>query len=170
MLLAKTLIDTAIEKCGSAAALARAMGIDRAEITKLQKGTRPLSPELAAEIADIAGADARQAAIDAIILRAQGTRKEQVLREVLGKAVAAGEAAISAISSKGASVVGSARQNQTLNNGSDITNRPNGVYIVSSRIWSAVTRVTKRWAMLERPPTWGYAPHTPAPQAGPLAF
>lgn len=98
MLLAETLIDKAVERCGSAAELARRMGIDRAEITKLRKGTRPLSPELAAEIADIAGQDAREAAIAAVIERSKGTRKEGAMREILGKALVAGVAGMSLIS------------------------------------------------------------------------
>lgn len=87
---AETLIDKAIESCGSAAELARRMGIDRAEITKLRQGKRPLSPELAAELADIAGDDAREAAIHAIIERNADGRKGHLLREILGKAVAVG--------------------------------------------------------------------------------
>lgn len=59
MTVAQTLIDKAIEMCGTAAEVARRLEIDRAEITRLRKGTRPLSPELAAEIAEIAGEDAR---------------------------------------------------------------------------------------------------------------
>ena len=88
------LIDKAIEMCGSASELARRMGIDRAEITKLRQGKRPMSPELAAEIADLAGEDARQAVIDAIIARNAEGRKGQLLREILGKALAAGVAAM----------------------------------------------------------------------------
>lgn len=49
-----------------------------------------MSPELAAELADIAGEDARQAVIDAVIERNAANRKGKVLREILGKAVAAG--------------------------------------------------------------------------------
>lgn len=100
----KTLIDKAVETCGSAAELARRMGIDRAEITKLKQGTRPLSPELAAEIADIAGEDARQAVIDAIIERNADGRKGALLREILGKAQAAGGAVMCHISYNDASI------------------------------------------------------------------
>lgn len=101
---AQTLIDKAIETCGSAAELARRMGIDRAEITRLRKGQRPLSPELTAEIADLAGEDARQAVIDAIIERNADSRKGALLREILGKARAAGGAAMCHISYSDASI------------------------------------------------------------------
>lgn len=101
---AQTLIDKAVETCGSAAELARRMGIDRAEITRLRQGKRPLSPELAAEIADLAGEDARQAVIDAIIERNSDSRKGALLREILGKAQAAGGAAMCHISYSNASI------------------------------------------------------------------
>ncbi len=90
MLCAKILIDKAIESCGSAAELARRMEIDRAEITRLRQGKRPLSPELAAELADIAGEDAQQAVIDAVIERNAEGRKGALLREILGKGRAVG--------------------------------------------------------------------------------
>lgn len=94
MLLAKFLIDKAVEMCGSQAELARRMGVYPTDITKLKSGERPLSPEVAAELADIAGEDARQAAIDAIIERNSETRKGDKLKEILGKVRAAGEAAV----------------------------------------------------------------------------
>lgn len=101
---AESLIDKAIEKCGSAAELARKMGIDRAEVTKLRQGKRPLSPELAAELADIAGDDAREAAIHAIIDRNADGRKGHLLREILGKALAAGVVGMSVSSYNGDSI------------------------------------------------------------------
>lgn len=101
---AELLIDKAIETCGSAAELARKMGIDRAEVTKLRQGKRPLSPELAAELADIAGDDAREAAIHAIIDRNADGRKGNLLREILGKATAAGVAGLLAISYRDGSI------------------------------------------------------------------
>lgn len=84
--------------CGSDAALARRMGIYPADVSRLRAGKRPLSPELAAEIAEIAGEDARQAVIDAIIERNADSRKGALLREILGKGQAAGGAAMCHIS------------------------------------------------------------------------
>lgn len=94
----KTLIDKASEICGGDAALARRMGISRALISLMRSGDRKITPETAAELADIAGDDAREAAIAAIIEGAKGTRREGVLREILGKAPAAGGAAMLGIS------------------------------------------------------------------------
>jgi len=87
----KTLIDKATEVCGSTNALAERMGVKPNVISMLRAG-RTITPETAAELADIAGEDAREAAIQAILERAKGTRREGVLREVLGKALAAGVA------------------------------------------------------------------------------
>lgn len=81
----KTLIDKASKVCGSDKALAHRMGIYQADVSHLRNGKRPFSPEIAAELADIAGEDAKQAALDAIIVRAVGTRKEGVMQEILGK-------------------------------------------------------------------------------------
>ncbi|WP_287802835.1 hypothetical protein [Diaphorobacter sp.] len=98
MKIAETLIDKASKMCGSDAALARRMGIYPADVSRLRAGKRPLSPELAAEIAEIAGEDARQAVIDAIIERNADSRKGALLREILGKGQAAGGAAMCHIS------------------------------------------------------------------------
>lgn len=94
----KTLIDKASEVCGGNAALARRMGISRTLVSLMRHGDRKITPETAAELADIAGEDAREAAIKAIIEGAKGTRKENTLRNILGKALAAGVAATLVIS------------------------------------------------------------------------
>ena len=89
----KTLIDKATKVCGSTNALAERMGVKPNVISMLRSG-RTITPETAAELADIAGEDAREAAIQAMIERAKGTRREGVLREILGKALAAGVAGL----------------------------------------------------------------------------
>lgn len=94
----KTLIDKASEICGSDAALAIKMGIGQSCISDMRHRGRTITPETAAELADIAGLDARQAAILAIIVRAKGTRREGAMREILGKGLAAGVAAMSLFS------------------------------------------------------------------------
>lgn len=101
---AQLLIDKASKACGSDRALAAKMGIYPADVTHLRQGKRPLSPELAAEFADIAGEDARQAAIDAIIERNAANRKGVLLKEILGKGIAAGVAAMLVISYSGDSI------------------------------------------------------------------
>lgn len=108
MFLAQTLIDRAVKMCGSSAELAKRLEIYPADITNLKKGKRPLSPEIAAEIADIAGMDARQAAIDAIIERNAANRKGQRLADILGKAQAVGAAAMLGTSYNGDSTIDTA--------------------------------------------------------------
>lgn len=90
----KTLIDKASEICGGDAALAKRMGVTAGVISDLRHDRRTITPETAAELADIAGIDALQAMADAVIARNKGTRREGVLREILGKALAAGVAGV----------------------------------------------------------------------------
>lgn len=101
---AQSLIDKASEVCGGDAALARRMGISKALISLMRSGERGITPGTAAELADIAGDDAREAVISAVIESAKGTRKESVLREILGKAVAAGVAGLLVYSYSGDSI------------------------------------------------------------------
>jgi DNA-binding transcriptional regulator YdaS (Cro superfamily) len=124
----KTLLDSAAKVCGSDAALARKLGIKREDVYQMRHG-RTITPETAAELADIAGEDAREAAIAAIMERARGTRREVRLREVLGKALVAGVAGMSVFSYNADSILGTFHtQTKT-----SITTSVNPLYIVSSR-------------------------------------
>lgn len=89
-----SLIDKASKVCGSDSELARRMGVHRVAIAEMRSGKRKISPETAAELADLAGDDAREAAIQTMIENAKGTRREGALREILGKALAAGVAGL----------------------------------------------------------------------------
>jgi transcriptional regulator with XRE-family HTH domain len=100
----RDLIDKASKVCGSDTALAERMGIERPNLSLMRSGKRAISPATAAELADIAGEDAREAAIAAVIEGAKGTRREGVLREILGKAIAAGVAGLLAFSYSGDSI------------------------------------------------------------------
>ncbi|WP_313313166.1 hypothetical protein [Pulveribacter sp.] len=101
---ALSLIDKASKICGGDAALSRRLKISRAAVSLMRSGERAVTPEIAAELADIAGEDARQAVIDAVIERNQGTEKGPVLRQILGKALAAGVAAMSVFFYSGDSI------------------------------------------------------------------
>lgn len=81
--------------CGSDSALARKMGVHQPTIAEMRAGRRTITPETAAELAAIAGEDPREAAIDAILERSKGTRREGVLREILGKVLVTGAEAMS---------------------------------------------------------------------------
>lgn len=91
---AKTLIDNAAKMCGSEAELARRIGTSPAALSHLKHGNREMSPETAALLADIAHMDAREAVIQAVIERNKTGPKAEQIREILGKALAAGVAAV----------------------------------------------------------------------------
>lgn len=92
------LIDKAAKVCGGDQQLADRLGIARPNISLMRSGKRAISPATAAELADIAGEDAREAVITAVLEGAKGTRREGTLRNILGKALAAGVAAMLVIS------------------------------------------------------------------------
>ena len=94
------LIDKAAKVCGSDSKLAERMGVHRVVIAEMRAGKRNISPATAAELADIAGDDAREAVIAAVLESAKGTRRESVLRDILGKALAAGVAGMLVFSYK----------------------------------------------------------------------
>ena len=62
----KDLIDKAAKVCGGYKALAERLEIPAPNVSLMKAGKRAISPATAAELADIAGEDAREAAIDAI--------------------------------------------------------------------------------------------------------
>ena len=138
----KPLIDRASEMCGGDSALAEKMGIPRQNVYLMRTGKRPISPATAAELADIAGDDAREAAIEAIIESAKGTRRESVLREILGKALAAGVAGMLVFSYSGDSISATEK----------IANKLDGLYIVSSQIRRTMARLLA--ALRLRPSGW----------------
>lgn len=88
----KTLIAKAAEVCGSEAELARRIGTSRQALSSMKHGTREISPETAALLADVAKLDPHQAIIDAVIERNKTGEKAAKLREILGKALVAGVA------------------------------------------------------------------------------
>lgn len=90
MKLAQTLIDNAVKMCESESDLARRLGMFPQDIHQLKTGKRVLSPEVATKLADIAGIDPRQAAIDALIERDLRNPAGGRVAEILGKALAAG--------------------------------------------------------------------------------
>lgn len=121
---AKLLIDAAVKVCGSQAEVARQMGVPRVSITQWKNGTRPLSPEDAALLADLANMDARQAVVDAVIERNAGTPKGRVLLDILGKALAASVAGLLVLSYGDSSAT---------DTGGQIRNRP-AIDVINHRI------------------------------------
>lgn len=86
----KSLIDKAAENCSSYAELARRIGTSKQSLSQMKHGTRDISPETAALLADIANEDAREAVIRAVIERNRTGPKAEQIREILGKALAGG--------------------------------------------------------------------------------
>lgn len=136
----KPLIDKASEVCGSDSKLAERMGVHRVAIAEMRSGKRSISPATAAELADIAGDDAREAAIAAIIEGARGTRRESVLRDILGKALAAGVAAVLVIS-----------YNDDSNSTTEtIAKTGDSVYFAIHRIYSTLRKIKRQMGEFAR--------------------
>lgn len=131
------LIDKAAKACGSYTALANQMGIPVQNISLMKSGKRAISPATAAELADIAGDDAREAAIAAILESARGTRREGVLREILGKGIAAGVAGLLVFSYSGDS-------NSNMEQSKMIAKNDLTLYDFIHRIYSKMVDVFKR--------------------------
>ena len=143
----KTLIDRAIEKCGSVNELAKRLNVP-SNVVSMMKSKRTITPETAAELAHVAGEDARDAAIQAIIDRAKGTRREGALREILGKGLALGVAGLLVFSYSDESISKSVSEVEV--------SRP----LTSYTSWNVVKRVLKKCA--------DFLAQLISPQAGPL--
>lgn len=126
-----SLIDKAAKVCGSYTALANRMDIPIQNISLMRAGKRAISPATAAELADIAGEDAREAAIAAVIENAKGTRREGALRAILGKGLAAGVAVMLVFSYSGESICAM----------ESVARTSNSIYIVSTQ---AIRMIVKR--------------------------
>lgn len=83
-----TLIDKASVICGSDSALARRLGVHQPDVAQMRSGKRTITPETAAELADIVGSDPLQAMAAAVLARSVGTRRESTLKKILGGALA----------------------------------------------------------------------------------
>lgn len=88
-----SLIDIAGEKCGSFYALSKRIDLAQSTITEIRKGKRPLPVDVVPELAELAGVHVDEAIHQVLMERAAGTKREGVLREILGKALVTGAAA-----------------------------------------------------------------------------
>lgn len=140
-----TLIDKATENCYSRSDLARRIGTSAQALQQMRDGTRPISPETAALLADVAKVDARQAVIDAVIERQKKDAKGVRIREILGKALVAGAGAVLLLSYSVPSINATAADLERAN---PLTT----LYIVSSRIM----RKLANWLLLLHNPRHGY--------------
>lgn len=161
MLSVKILIDKASQICGSDAELARQLKISRSLVSLMKSGDRQVTPEIATLLADIAGENARDAAIDAVIENARGTQREGVLREILGKALAAGVAGVLAFSYSGDSKTATEK---IATNDEQASHPIHRIYWILIQAWRDIRHYAHRSGsrLIDRL-TWGSLPHTPAP-------
>ncbi|MBD7959326.1 YdaS family helix-turn-helix protein [Comamonas avium] len=87
MTLVELLIAKAAEKQGSQAALARELGVHRAQITNWKNGNDKCQPADLAAIAYLAGYSALNVLAAATLKEHEGTQKGSVLNEALGKEI-----------------------------------------------------------------------------------
>ena len=74
-----SLIDRAIEVCGSGAELARKLNVSRVTVHQMQTGKAKLSPEMAALCAEIVGDDPYRAAAIAMVENCRDKEKAERL-------------------------------------------------------------------------------------------
>ena len=85
----KTLIDKAVEVCGTQAALALQLGIAPSQLSSLRNGTRHIAPDVAILIADIGKQNVEDAALAAIIENGMNTARGERVQAILGKSILA---------------------------------------------------------------------------------
>lgn len=78
-----SLIERATDACGSRYKLAQTIQEDLSFLGKLAKGTRPMSPGIAAKLAAIAGVDPRTAALIAIVSQEKDPAERSKLAQLL---------------------------------------------------------------------------------------
>lgn len=83
----KTLIDKAIEVCGSQTALALNLGVHKSQLSGMKNGGLKIAPDLAILIADIGKQNVADAALAAIIENGLNTKRGKRVQEVLGRAI-----------------------------------------------------------------------------------
>lgn len=79
----QSLIDKAIQVCGSSVALAKRLDV-APNVVSMLKTTGRFSPGLAAELAAMVGEEAGIAAVEAVIARSVGKRREVIIHKILG--------------------------------------------------------------------------------------
>lgn len=94
----QTLIDEAINLCGSAAELARRIDVDRAEVTKWSNGDATITAETVALLCDVlelSGEETRRLAAEAIVANPKNAKRREALRRAFFVSGALGAVAFS---------------------------------------------------------------------------
>lgn len=106
----KTLIDTASKLTGSDGKLARSIGVSPTLINDWKHGRKRCAPEDVAIIASIAGFNADEWALKAMVWRWEGTPKGDRLMRALGKTLLATGAAVASVGASAAEIYSSIHQ------------------------------------------------------------
>lgn len=83
----ETLIDKAATRAGSVYAVSKATGVPESTLSKIKSGKLGMSPAVAVLVAEVAGEDAREASLRAIV----ESEKDESKRERLSKLLRLGE-------------------------------------------------------------------------------
>lgn len=83
MNLVETLLDKAAIKAGSFYAVSKATGVPESTLSKIKSGKLGMSPAVAVLVADVAGEDAREASLQAIIANEKDESKRERLAQLL---------------------------------------------------------------------------------------
>lgn len=83
----KTLIDKAVQVCGTQTELALRLGVHKSQISEMKRGARHIAPEIAILIADIARQNVTDAALAAIIENTEGTERGEKIQAIVGRAL-----------------------------------------------------------------------------------
>lgn len=122
-----TLIDKAGKVCGSFYKLSKEIDMAESTISQIRKGKRPLPFDVVPILASITREDVDEAMRRVLLEQAVGTRREGALREILGKGLVAGVAAMSLFSYSG-------KSNADTGNQSKIDGRLNVTRIVLPKL------------------------------------
>lgn len=114
----KALIDKAGKNAGSFYKLAQVTGLHEQNISAIRAGRRTLPLDVVPELAELAGEDVDEAIHQVMIEQTRDPERRERLTEILGKAVAAGVAAMLVFSYSGdsnSSTLTNAKSNNKLN-------------------------------------------------------
>lgn len=93
-----SLIDEAIEICGSVTHLAQRIGVNRAQVACWRNGSEPISPEsvaLLCDVLELSGEETRRLAAEAIVANPKNAKRREALRRAFFVSGALGAVAFS---------------------------------------------------------------------------
>jgi transcriptional regulator with XRE-family HTH domain len=137
------LIDKAGEKCGSFYALSKRIDLAQSTISEIRAGKRRLPADVVPLIAEVLGMDVDEAIHGVLMEHAKGTKREAVLREILGKGIAAGVAAMLVFSYSDGLISRMEKATKTVTT----VNFPTIVSTLGLRLSRLFTGMIRRWSV-----------------------